>query len=67
MPDHSWLSKTRTRLPHEVHAAVFDWVLALIAEAGLVKGERTGVDASTMAANAALRYIVRRDPVECDR
>ena len=22
VPDHSWLSKTRTRLPHEVHVAV---------------------------------------------
>lgn len=60
VPDHSWLSKTRTRLPHEVHAAVFEWVLALIAEAGLVKGNRIGVDASTMEANAALRTIVRR-------
>ena len=46
--------------PHEVHAAVFDWVLVLIAEAGLIKGERIGVDASTMEANAALRNIVRR-------
>ena len=60
-PDHSWLSRSRTRLPHEVHAAVFDWVLVLIAEAGLIKGERIGVDASTMEANAALRNIVRRD------
>ena len=32
-----FLSRTRARLPHEVHTAVFDWVLALIAEAGLVK------------------------------
>ena len=55
VPDHSWLSRSRTRLPHEVHAAVFDWVLVLIAEAGLIKGERIGVDASTMEANAALR------------
>ena len=61
IPDHSWLSRSRTRLPHEVHAAVFDWVLVLIAEAGLIKGERIGVDASTMEANAALRNIVRRD------
>ena len=35
--------------------------LVLIAEAGLIKGERIGVDASTMEANAALRNIVRRD------
>ena len=61
VPDHSWLSRSRTHLPHEVHAAVFDWVLVLIAEAGLIKGERIGVDASTMEANAALRNIVRRD------
>ena len=61
VPDHSWLSRSRTRLPHEVHAAVFDWVLVLIAEAGLIKGERIGLDASTMEANAALRNIVRRD------
>jgi len=64
VPDHSWLSKTRTRLPHEVHEAVFAWVLALIAEAGLVKGDCIGVDASTMEANAALRNIVRRDTGE---
>ena len=53
VPDHSW-RRTRARLPHEVHTAVFDWVLALIAEAGLVKGERIGVDASTIESNAAL-------------
>ena len=33
VPDHSWLSRGRTRLLHEVHAAVFDRVLVLIAEA----------------------------------
>src|SRR3954452_4083367 len=64
VPDHSWLSKTRGRLPHEVHETVFSWVLALIAERGLVRGERIGVDASTMEANAALRAIVRRDTGE---
>src|SRR4051794_40634929 len=26
VPDHSWLSKTRSRLPHEVHETVFGWV-----------------------------------------
>jgi hypothetical protein len=60
VPDHSWLGKTRSRLPLEVHGAVFAWVLQRLAEHGLVKGERIGVDASTMEANAALRTIVRR-------
>jgi transposase len=67
VPDHSWLSKTRSRLPQEVHEEVFGWVLALIAEHGLVNGERIGVDASTMEANAALRTIVRRETGETYR
>jgi transposase len=60
VPDHSWLSKTRSRLPLEVHEAVFAWVLQRLAEHGLIRGDRIGVDASTMEANAALRAIVRR-------
>jgi transposase len=64
VPDHSWLSKTRARLPLEVHEAVFGWVLQRLAEHGLIKGDRIGVDASTMEANAALRSIVRRDTGE---
>jgi transposase len=39
-------------------------VLQLLAERGLIKGDRVGVDASTMEANAALRAIVRRDSGE---
>src|SRR6202022_2741774 len=54
-------------LPHEVHEKVFAWVLNLVAERGLVKGERIGVDGSTMEANAALRTIVRRDTGETYR
>ena len=67
VPDHSWLSKTRGRLPHEVHEKVFEFVLNLVAERGLVKGERIGVDGSTMEANAALRSIMRRDSGESYR
>jgi transposase len=60
VPDHSTLSRTRARLPLEVHDAVFALVLGLLAERGLIKGRRVGVDASTMEANAAMRSIVRR-------
>src|SRR5690242_5955473 len=64
VPDYSWLSETRARLPVEVHEAVFAWVLQRLAEHGLIKGDRIGVDASTTEANAALRAIVRRDSGE---
>ncbi len=66
-PDPSWLSRTRSRLPHAAHEKVFGWVLKLVAERGLVNGERLGVDGSTMEANAALRTIVRRDNGESYR
>jgi hypothetical protein len=64
VPDHSWLSRTRSRLSLEVHDQVFSWVLKRLAEHGLIKGERIGVDASTIEANAALRTIIRRDSGE---
>ena len=67
VPDHSWLSKTRSRLPHELHDKIFGWVLALVAGHDLVKAERIGVDGSTMEANAALRTILRRDNGETYR
>jgi hypothetical protein len=48
----------------EVHDQVFTWVLRRLAERGLVRGARIGVDASTIEANAAMRAIVRRETGE---
>jgi len=64
VPDHSTLSRIRSRLPLEVHQEVFAWVLDVLARSGLVQGDRIGVDASTMEANAAMRTIVRKDTGE---
>jgi transposase len=50
--------------PRQCLGPVFTWVLQRLADHGLVKGERIGVDASTVEANAALRAIVRRDSGE---
>ena len=60
-PDHSSLSVIRERLPHEVHVAVFDWVLTLAREKHLLNGKTLGVDSSTLEANAAMKSIVRKD------
>lgn len=43
---------------------MFAWVLRVLAEQGLLKGETLGIDATTLEANAALRSIVRRDTGE---
>ncbi len=60
-PDHSTISRTRRLMDIETHQAVFQWVLATLAEKKLLKGTTIGVDATTLEVNAALRSIVRRD------
>ena len=60
-PDHTTIARTRRLIDLETHRQVFAWVLELLTNAGLVKGKRIGIDATTLEANAALRSIVRRD------
>jgi transposase len=64
VPDHSTISRTRRLIDVETHQAVFQWVLQVLAEQKLVRGNIIGVDATTLEANAALRSIVRRDSGE---
>lgn len=59
--DHSTISRTRRLIDLETHQAVFTWVLGVLDGAGLIKGKTTGVDATTLEANAAMRSIIRRD------
>jgi transposase len=63
-PDHSTISRTRRLIDLETHREVFGWVLVLLADRGLLKGKRVGVDATTLEASAAMRSIVRRDTGE---
>ena len=63
-PDHSSLTRVRDRLPLEVHSAVFQLVLQLVADKGLLKGKTVAVDSTTLEANAAMKSIVRRDTGE---
>jgi len=63
-PDHSSLTRVRDRLPLEVHAAVFQLVLQMAADKGLLKGKTVAVDSTNLEANAAMKSIVRRDTGE---
>ena len=60
-PDHSTISRTRRLIDVETHRQVFLWILGMLAEEGLLKGNTVSVDGTTLEANAALRSIVRRD------
>ena len=63
-PDHSSLTRVRDRLPLSVPTAVFQFVLRVADERGLLKGKTVGVDATTLEADAAMKSIVRRDTGE---
>lgn len=63
-PDHSTISRTRRLMLLETHQAVFTWVLGVLADEKLLRGDTLGIDATTLEANAALRSIVRRDTGE---
>jgi transposase len=63
-PDHSSLTRLRDRLPLEIHAAAFQFVLQVAETKGLLKGKTIAIDATTLEANAAMKSIVRRDTGE---
>ena len=60
-PVHATLSVIRQRLPEDVFDRVFQFVLGLLDEQGLIRGRTLGIDATTLEANAAMKRIVRKD------
>jgi hypothetical protein len=63
-PDHSSLTKIRDRLPAELYAEVFQFVLTLVEKHKLLTATVVGVDSTTLEANAAMKSIVRKDTGE---
>ncbi len=63
-PDHSSLSRIRWRLPASVFAGVFDLVLKIVADNGLLSGRVVGIDSTYLRADASMKAIVRRDTEE---
>ncbi len=64
IPDHSTLSRTRTRLPSSVYDAVFKHVLSIVHAEGLLHGKVAGVDSTYLRADASMKAIIRRDTQE---
>jgi transposase len=60
-PDHSTISRTRRLYWLETHKAVFQWVVQVLIEEGLIRGQTVSIDATTLEANAAMKSIVRGD------
>ena len=64
VPDHSTLSRMRSRLPVEVHQQAFVLILAIVEQKGLLRGRVSGVDSTFLRADASMKAIVRRDTKE---
>jgi len=60
-PDHTTISRTRRLIDLETHGNVFGWVLRMLADEGLLKGNTIAIDGATLQANAAMCSIVKRD------
>lgn len=60
-PDHSTLSGLRRKLDLVLHREIFEWVLGVAREEGILKGRRVAVDSTTLQANASMKKsLVRR-------
>jgi transposase len=64
VPDSSTVSRTRRRLPPEVFEAVFQLVLNIVDDKGLLRGKVRGVDSTYLKGDASMRSIVRKDTGE---
>lgn len=61
VPDHSSLSRMRTRLDGSVYDEVFRLVLGIVESKGLLRGKVSGVDSTYLRADASMKTIVRKD------
>jgi len=61
VPDHSSLTKIRDRLGLETHQRVFQWVVSVLGEEKLLDGKTVGIDSTTLAADASMKTIRRKD------
>lgn len=59
-PDHSTLSRMRSRLGADVYEQVFHFVMRVLNEQGLLRGRVAGVDSTYLRADASMKSIVRR-------
>lgn len=58
-PDHSSLSRIRTRLGLEVFQEAFQLILKILQKHKLLKGKHVGIDTSVIEANTSMRTLVK--------
>lgn len=66
IPDHSTICKTRKRIPREVFDKVFDHILKMCVDAGLVEGKTQSIDSAYINANASLDKMIEVKLIDRD-
>lgn len=66
VPDHSTICKTRKRIPREVFDKVFDHILRICVDAGMVQGTTQSIDSAYITANASLNSMDETKLVDRD-
>jgi transposase len=63
LPWHSTISRTRQLYGEEVFLSLFQQILALCVQKGMVRGKRQAVDAAFIKANASMDSLVEKEVV----
>jgi IS5 family transposase len=64
LPWHSTISRTRQLYGEEVFLTLFQQILALCVQAGMVRGKRQAVDSAFIKANASMDSLVEKEVIE---
>ena len=62
LPWHSTISRTRVIIPEEVFTKLFNKILEMCVENGLVSGEKQSIDSTLIKANASLESLEKKRP-----
>jgi len=66
IPDHSTICKTRKRIPREVFDKVFNHILKMCVDSGMVEGKVQSIDSAYIKANASLDSMIESKLVDRD-
>jgi len=62
LPWHSTISRTRVKMPEKVFEKLFDKILQMCVEKGLVSGDKQSIDSTLVRANASLESLEKKVP-----
>jgi transposase len=62
LPWHSTISRTRVLMPEKLFEEIFNRVLKMCADTGLIEGSHQSIDSTLVKANASLEKVERKSP-----